>query len=86
MNNIEDINNIYFRLIANHEHLKSKNIINKTDYLKLYIEKRFNTDTKTINNLINHIENMIENINLEKFIINTVVEDIITNIENANIY
>ena len=86
MNNIEDINNIYFRLIANHEHLKSKNIINKTDYLKLYIEKRFNTDTKTINNLINHIENMIENINLEDFIINTVVEDIITNIENANIY
>lgn len=86
MNNIEDINNIYFRLIANHEHLKSKNIINKTDYLKLYIEKKFNTDTKTINNLINHIENMIENINLEEFIINTVVEDIITNIENANIY
>jgi len=86
MNNIEDINNIYFRLIANHEHLKSKNIINKTDYLKLYIEKRFNTDTKTINNLINHIENMIENVNLEDFIINTVVEDIITNIENANIY
>tara|TARA_B110000977_G_C11000503_1_gene463614 strand:- start:320 stop:580 length:261 start_codon:yes stop_codon:yes gene_type:complete len=86
MNNIEDINNIYFRLIANHEHLKSKNIINKTDYLKLYIEKKFNTDTKTINNLINHIENMIENVNLEKFIINTVVEDIITNIENANIY
>jgi hypothetical protein len=83
---MNDINNIYFRLIANHEHLKSKNIINKTDYLKLYIEKRFNTDTKTINNLINHIENMIENINLEKFIINTVVEDIITNIENANIY
>ena len=29
---------------------------------------------------------MIENINLEDFIINTVVEDIITNIENANIY
>jgi hypothetical protein len=86
MNNIEDINNIYFRLIANHEHLKSKNIINKTDYLKLYIEKKFNTDTKTINNLINHIENMIENVNLEDFIINTVVEDIITNIENANIY
>ena len=83
---MNDINNIYFRLIANHEHLKSKNIINKTDYLKLYIEKKFNTDTKTINNLINHIENMIENINLEKFIINTVVEDIITNIENANIY
>jgi len=83
---MNDINNIYFRLIANHEHLKSKNIINKTDYLKLYIEKRFNTDTKTINNLINHIENMIENINLEDFIINTVVEDIITNIENANIY
>ena len=78
--------NIYFRLIANHEHLKSKNIINKTDYLKLYIEKKFNTDTKTINNLINHIENMIENVNLEDFIINTVVEDIITNIENANIY
>tara|TARA_Y100000593_G_C4173094_1_gene268052 strand:- start:177 stop:431 length:255 start_codon:yes stop_codon:yes gene_type:complete len=84
MNNIED--NIYFRLIANHEHLKTKNIINKTDYLKLYIEKKFNTDIKTINNLINHIENMIENINLEDFIINTVIEDIITNIENANIY
>ena len=83
---MNDINNIYFRLIANHEHLKSKNIINKTDYLKLYIEKKFNTDTKTINNLINHIENMIENVNLEDFIINTVVEDIITNIENANIY
>ena len=84
MNNIED--NIYFRLIANHEHLKTKNIINKTDYLKLYVEKKFNTDIKTINNLINHIENMIENINLEDFIINTVIEDIITNIENANIY
>lgn len=85
MNNI-DYDNIYFRLIANHEHLKTKNIINKTDYLKLYIEKKFNTDTKTINNLINHIENIIENINLEDFIINTVVENIITNIENANIY
>ena len=84
MNDIED--NIYFRLIANHEHLKTKNIINKTDYLKLYIEKKFNTDIKTINNLINHIENMIENINLEDFIINTVIEDIIINIENANIY
>jgi hypothetical protein len=77
---------IFLRLIANHNCFKHKKIINKNEYLKLYIQSKFDTDLHTINNLINYIENIVKDINLEKFIIQTVLEETINKIENASIH
>ena len=79
-------NDIYFRLIANRENLKKQDIVYKNNYLKYYIESKFNCDIRTINNLINHIEKIVNNINLDIFIIENTLEEIITKIENASIY
>ena len=42
MNNDDDDDDIHYRLIANHEHLKNRNRVYKTNYLQLYIEKSLN--------------------------------------------
>jgi hypothetical protein len=84
MNDIDD--NSFFRLIANHECLKHKNKMIKNDYLKLYIQSKFDTDLYTTNNLINHIENIVNNIKLEEFIVKEVLNKIVHSIENGSLY
>ena len=84
--NDNDNDNIHFRLIANHEHLKSHNPIYKTDYLKLYIENKFNCDKSTTKNLINFIEKFVNNIDITDFIVEDIINETITNIENASIH
>lgn len=79
-------NDIHYRLIANHEHLKTHNPIYKTDYLKLYIENKFKCDKSTTKNLIKYIENFINDINITDFIVDDIVNETITNIVNGNIH
>lgn len=79
-------NDIHYRLIANHEHLKTHNPIYKTDYLKLYIENKFKCDKSTTKNLIMYIENFINDINITDFIVDDIVNETITNIVNGNIH
>lgn len=77
---------IHYRLIANNEYLKKQKIVYKNNYLKYYIESKFNCDIRTINNLINHIEKIVNDIDLDTFIIENTLEEIIQKIENASIY
>ena len=80
------MDDITLRLIANPTKLKKcKNYI-KNDYLKLYLNDIFKTDNITINNLIIYIENIIKNIDLDTFIVNEKLQDIVLEIENENIY
>ena len=79
-------NNMIFRLIANPNKLKNTKTYIKNDNLKLYINYKFNTDTKTINNLIIYVEEFINNINLNTFIIQNILNEIITKIDNGKIY
>ena len=75
-----------FRLIANPNKFKNTKTYIKNDNLKLYINSKFNTDTKTINNLIIYVEEFINNINLNTFIIQNILNEIITKIDNGKIY
>jgi hypothetical protein len=79
-------NDIHYRLIANHEHLKNRNRVYKTDYLQLYIEKKFQCDKSTTKNLINFIENFINNINITDFIVEDILNETIKDIENGSIH
>ena len=81
-----DDNDIHYRLIANHEHLKNRNRVYKTDYLQLYIEKKFQCDKSTTKNLINFIENFINNINITDFIVEDILNETIKDIENGSIH
>lgn len=85
-NNNDNINDIHYRLIANHEHLKNHNRVYKTDYLQLYIEKKFQCDKSTTKNLINYIEKFINDINITDFIVEDILNETIKDIENANIH
>ena len=82
-NNDDDI---HYRLIANHEHLKNRNRVYKTNYLQLYIEKKFQCDKSTTKNLINYIENFVNNIDITDFIVEDILNETIKDIENANIH
>ena len=88
MNNKDDNNDddIHYRLIANHEYLKNRNKVYKTNYLQLYIEKKFQCDKSTTKNLINYIEKFINNIDITDFIIEDIINETITDIENASIH
>ena len=77
---------IHYRLIANHEHLKNRNQVYKTNYLQLYIEKKFQCDKSTTKNLINYIENFVNNINITDFIVEDILNETIKDIENASIH
>ena len=59
---------INFRLMANPRKLKNNKFYIKNDYLKLYLNDVFKTDTKTINNLTIYIENIIKDIDINQFI------------------
>ena len=59
---------INFRLMANPRKLKNNKFYIKNDYLKLYLNDMFKTDTKTINNLTIYIENILKNIDINQFI------------------
>ena len=85
-NNDDNDNDIHYRLIANHEHLKNRNRVYKTDYLQLYIEKKFKCDKSTTKNLINYIENFVNNIDITDFIVEDIINETITNIVNASIH
>ena len=65
MDQEKDIN---FRLMANPRKLKNNKFYIKNDYLKLYLNDMFKTDTKTINNLTIYIENILKNIDINQFI------------------
>ena len=84
--NKNDDDDIHYRLIANHEHLKNRNKVYKTNYLQLYIEKKFQCDKSTTKNLINYIENFINNINITDFIVEDIINKTIKNIENGSIH
>jgi hypothetical protein len=79
------MDDITLRLIANPTKLKKKEFYIKNEYLKLYLNDVFKTDNITINNLIIYIENIIKNIDLDTFIINEKLQDIIGIIENETI-
>ena len=85
-NDDNDDNDIHYRLIANHEHLKNRNRVYKTNYLQLYIEKKFQCDKSTTKNLINYIENFVNNIDITDFIVEDILNENIKDIENANIH
>ena len=85
-NDDNDDNDIHYRLIANHEHLKNRNRVYKTNYLQLYIEKKFQCDKSTTKNLINYIENFVNNIDITDFIVEDILNETIKDIENANIH
>jgi len=59
---------INLRLMANPRKLKNNKFYIKNDYLKLYLNDMFKTDTKTINNLTIYIENILKNIDINQFI------------------
>ena len=59
---------INLRLMANPRKLKNNKFYIKNDYLKLYLNDMFKTDTKTINNLTIYIENIIKDIDINQFI------------------
>jgi hypothetical protein len=80
------MDDITLRLIANPTNLKKKKYFIKNEYLKLYLNDVFKTDNNTINNLIIYIDNIIKNIDLDTFIINEKLQDIISKIENENVY
>ena len=79
------MDDITLRLIANPTKLRKKKIFIKNEYLKLYLNDAFKTDNNTINNLIIYIENIIKNIDLDTFIVNEKLQDIISKIENENV-
>lgn len=85
-NNDNDNDDIHYRLIANHEHLKNRNQVYKTNYLQLYIEKKFQCDKSTTKNLINYIENFINDIDITDFIVEDILNETIKNIENGSIH
>ena len=80
------MDDITLRLIANPTNFKKKKYFIKNEYLKLYLNDVFKTDNNTINNLIIYIENIIKNIDLDTFIVNEKLQDIISKIENENVY
>ena len=80
------MDDITLRLIANPTNFKKKKYFIKNEYLKLYLNGVFKTDNNTINNLIIYIENIIKNIDLDTFIVNEKLQDIISKIENENVY
>jgi hypothetical protein len=80
------MDDITLRLIANPTNLKKKKYFIKNEYLKLYLNDVFKTDNNTINNLIIYIDNIIKNIDLDTFIIHEKLQDIISKIENENVY
>ena len=76
------MDDITLRLIANPTKLRKTKFYVKNEYLKLYLNDIFKTDNTTINNLIIYIENIIKNIDLDTFIVNEKLQDIILKIEN----
>jgi hypothetical protein len=76
------MDDITLRLIANPTKLRKTKSYVKNEYLKLYLNDIFKTDNTTINNLIIYIENIIKNIDLDTFIVNEKIQDIILKIEN----
>ena len=75
------------RLIANPSKLKYKKLkSNKNDFLKYYLNNKFKTDIKTINNLIIYVENFINNIDIDQIIIESVVQVTIQKVVNENNY
>ena len=76
-----------FRLIANPSKLKYKKVEkNKNNFLKYYLNNKFKTDIKTINNLIIHVEKFINNIDINQIIINSIIEETIQKVINENNY
>ena len=76
-----------FRLIANPIKIKKEEIVYKeNDYLKLYLNHKFNINTDKLNNLIKYIEIFIDSINIEdlntKIEVELVIENIISKIIN----
>ena len=62
------------RLIANPSKLKYKKLkSNNNDFLKYYLNNKFKTDIKTINNLIIYVENFINDIDIDQIIFVTKV-------------
>ena len=86
MNNNDNDNDIHYRLIANHEHLKNRNRVYKNNYLQLYIESKFKCNKSTTKNLINYIENIVNNIDITDFIVEDIINETIKDIENASIH
>ena len=76
------MDDITLRLIANPTKLRKTKSYVKNEYLKLYLNDIFKTDNTTINNLIIYIENIIKNIDLDTFIVNEKLQDIVLKIEN----
>ena len=75
------------RLIANPSKLKYKKVVqNKNDFLKYYLNNKFKTDIKTINNLIIHVDNFINNIDIDQIIIESVIQETIQKVVNENNY
>ena len=69
----------YFKLISNPYRIKQIEIpLPKKNLLKNYIENKFvNCDNKIINSLFININNYINEINIDKLIIKSVLNDII---------
>ena len=69
----------YFKLISNPYKIKQIEIpLPEKNLLKDYIENKFiNCDTTTIDILYKNINNYIKGINIDKLIIETVLNDII---------
>tara|TARA_B100000780_G_scaffold202153_1_gene143405 strand:- start:417 stop:650 length:234 start_codon:yes stop_codon:yes gene_type:complete len=69
----------YFKLISNPYKIKQIEIpLPKKNLLKNYIENKFvNCDNKIINSLFININNYINEINIDKLIIKSVLNDII---------
>jgi hypothetical protein len=76
------MDDITLRLIANPTKLRKTKFYVKIEYLKLYFNDLFKSVNSSINNLIIYIENIIKNIDLDTFIVNEKIQDIILKIEN----
>tara|TARA_B100000902_G_C27282153_1_gene902390 strand:- start:1025 stop:1258 length:234 start_codon:yes stop_codon:yes gene_type:complete len=73
----------YFKLISNPYKIKQiKTPLPKQNLLKDYIENKFiNCDDKIINSLYKNVNNYINEINIDKLIIKSVLNDIINAID-----
>jgi len=67
-----------FGLMANPNKVKYTNNYKKMNYLEMYLQNKFdNLDTKSIKYLYNHIDKYIDNIDIDKVVIITILEGII---------
>ena len=82
-NNNKDI---YFRLLANPNKLLIKKEKNKVNYLKLYINKKFdNLEDKYIKNIYIKVNNYIDKIDITDIIVQETINNIISEIEYGDI-